>query len=31
VSAVQLYDGGADGDASTTPNTLFADEGYFVP
>jgi hypothetical protein len=28
---VQLYDGGADGDADTTPNTLFADEGYFVP
>jgi hypothetical protein len=31
VGAVQLFDGGADGDASTTPNTLFADEGYFVP
>jgi hypothetical protein len=31
VGAVQLFDGGADGDAGTTPNTLFADEGYFVP
>jgi hypothetical protein len=28
---IQLYDGGPDGDADTTPNTLFADEGYFVP
>ena len=28
---IQLLDGGADGDATTTPNTLFADEGYFVP
>jgi hypothetical protein len=27
----QLYDGGPDGDADTAPNTLFADEGYFVP
>jgi hypothetical protein len=31
VGPAQLYDGGADGDADTAPNTLFADEGYFVP
>jgi hypothetical protein len=28
---VQLFDGGADGVAGTQPNTLFADEGIFVP
>jgi Tol biopolymer transport system component len=29
---VKLYDGGADGDASTTgDNTLFMDEGVFIP
>jgi hypothetical protein len=27
----QLFDGGADGVASTTPNTLFATQGIFVP
>jgi hypothetical protein len=27
----QLFDGGPDGLASTSPNTLFAAEGYFVP
>jgi hypothetical protein len=28
---VQVYDGGADGDADTTGNTLFMSEGIFVP
>ena len=28
---VQVLDGGADGIASTSPNTLFAVEGIFVP
>lgn len=28
---VQVFDGGADGQASTTPNTLFAIQGVFVP
>ena len=28
---LQVYDGGADGVASTQPNTLFATEGVFVP
>jgi hypothetical protein len=28
---VQLFDGGSDGVASTTPNTLFATQGVFVP
>ena len=28
---VQVFDGGADGDADTTPNTLFAVQGIFVP
>jgi TolB protein len=28
---VQVYDGGADGIASTSPNTLFEDEGIFIP
>lgn len=28
---VQVFDGGSDGMASTTPNTLFADQGVFVP
>ncbi len=28
---VQVFDGGADGQASTTPNTLFATQGVFVP
>jgi len=28
---VQVFDGGADGVVSTTPNTLFAVQGIFVP
>ena len=28
---VQVFDGGSDGVASTTPNTLFAVQGLFVP
>jgi hypothetical protein len=28
---VQVFDGGPDGDAATDPNTLFADQGFFVP
>ena len=28
---VQVLDGGADGIASTSPNTLFAVQGVFVP
>ena len=28
---VQVLDGGADGVASTTPNTVFAEQGIFVP
>ena len=28
---VDVYDGGADGVASTDPNTLFLTQGYFVP
>jgi plastocyanin len=28
---VQVFDGGSDGVASTTPNTLFADQAVFVP
>jgi hypothetical protein len=28
---IQVYDGGPDGLASTQPNTLFEDEGLFVP
>ncbi len=31
LGAVSVYDGGADGLASTTPNTLFARQGIFVP
>ena len=31
VSQAQVFDGGADGVASTTPNTLFAVQGIFVP
>jgi glucose/arabinose dehydrogenase len=31
VSDVQVYDGGADGDVDTTPNTLFMRQGIFVP
>jgi hypothetical protein len=28
---LQVFDGGADGVASTAPNTLFAVQGVFVP
>ena len=28
---VQVYDGGADGTATTADNTLFMDEGVFAP
>ena len=31
VGKVQVFDGGPDGVASTTPNTLFADQGVFIP
>jgi hypothetical protein len=31
VGKVDVFDGGSDGVASTTPNTLFADQGVFVP
>ena len=31
LGAVQVFDGGADGLASTSPNTLFARQGVFVP
>ena len=28
---IQIYDGGADGDAATDPNELFQVQGLFVP
>jgi hypothetical protein len=28
---VEVYDGGTDGDADTTPNTLFMRQGVFIP
>ena len=31
MGAVQVFDGGADGLLSTTPNTLFAKQGIFIP
>jgi hypothetical protein len=31
VGQVQVFDGGADGLVSTSPNTLFATQGLFVP
>jgi hypothetical protein len=31
VGSVRVLDGGADGDADTTPNTVFARQGVFVP
>ena len=31
VGQVQVYDGGADGAVTTSPNTLFARQGVFVP
>ena len=31
LGAIQVFDGGADGLASTSPNTLFARQGVFIP
>jgi hypothetical protein len=31
VGQIQVYDGGSDGVASTSPNTLFAVQGVFIP
>ncbi len=31
IGKVNAFDGGADGVASTNPNTLFLTQGYFVP
>ena len=31
ISQLQVFDGGADGQISTTPNTLFAIQGIFIP
>jgi hypothetical protein len=31
MGAVQVFDGGSDGQVSTSPNTLFARQGIFVP
>jgi hypothetical protein len=31
LAKVNVFDGGADGSAATTPNTLFLTQGYFVP
>jgi hypothetical protein len=31
MSKINVFDGGADGVASTNPNTLFLTQGYFVP
>ena len=31
MTQVQMWDGGSDGNVATTPNTLFAVEGLFVP
>ena len=31
LGAVRLFDGGADGDAETAPNAMFATQGVFVP
>jgi glucose/arabinose dehydrogenase len=31
LGAIEVFDGGPDGDADTTPNTLFATQGVFVP
>jgi acyl-homoserine lactone acylase PvdQ len=31
MGAVQVFDGGSDGQIATTPNTLFAKQGIFVP
>jgi hypothetical protein len=29
--SVDVFDGGSDGDVSTSPNTLFLEQGFFVP
>jgi hypothetical protein len=31
LDALQVFDGGSDGLASTSPNSLFARQGVFVP
>jgi hypothetical protein len=31
LGALQVFDGGADGVASTTPNSVFAVQGLFIP
>jgi hypothetical protein len=31
VTQIQISDGGADGNAATSPNTLFAVQGIFIP
>ena len=31
LGALEVFDGGPDGDVDTTPNTLFARQGLFVP
>ena len=31
VGKVEVFDGGSDGNVATAPNTLFADQGIFVP
>ncbi len=31
LEAIQVFDGGSDGLASTSPNTLFARQGIFIP
>ena len=31
LDAIEVFDGGTDGIASTAPNTLFARQGIFVP
>jgi hypothetical protein len=31
IGQVEVFDGGSDGLASTEPNTLFADQGLFIP
>jgi hypothetical protein len=31
LGAIQVYDGGADGQASTADNTLFESQGVFIP
>jgi hypothetical protein len=31
IGSVTVYDGGSDGDVSTTPNTIFERQGLFVP